>query len=137
MAKSPGEESRIDLMPIGIAKIDITPENPIRLSVYGNRTEPSEGISQRLHAKALVIGSDHQLSLPVTVDSIGIPAWVSNELSVRLNQKFSIPRAGLVVASSHTHEAPALYGTLSSPVLQQAGSPSYYYRNPGELLLGR
>ena len=104
--------SQNSFLPVGVAAVDITPDRPIRLSGYGSRKEPSEGIAQQLHAKALAIGNDNQLSVLVTVDSIGVPAWVSNELSARLNRKVSLPRARLVVASSHTHAAPALYGTL-------------------------
>ena len=100
------------LIPVGAAKIDITPDRPIRLSGYGSRTEPSEGVAQRLNAKALAFGDDASLSVLVTFDAIGVPAWVSQELSERLQSKVSLPRARLVVAASHTHAAPALYGNL-------------------------
>ena len=100
--QSADRDSRSKLIPVGIAKVDITPERPIRLSGYGSRTEPSEGIAQQLHAKALAIGSDNQLSVIVTVDSIGVPAWVCNELSARLKREVSLPRALFVVASSHS-----------------------------------
>ena len=104
--------SQNSFLPVGVAAVDITPNRPIRLSGFGSRKEPSEGIAQQLHAKALAIGNDNQLSILVTDDSIGVPAWVSNELSARLKRKVSLPRASLVVASFHTHAAPALYGTL-------------------------
>ena len=41
------------LVSAGAAKVDITPEYPIRLSGYGARTKQSDGIGQRLWAKAL------------------------------------------------------------------------------------
>lgn len=106
------QSSNSGLLSVGVAKIDITPDRPIRLSGYGSRTEPSEGIAQRLNAKALAIGDDSSLSVLVTVDAIGVPAWVSQELSERLQQEADLPRDRLVIAASHTHAAPALYGNL-------------------------
>jgi len=106
------QDTNSGLVPVGVAAIDITPDRPIRLSGYGSRTQPSEGVAQSLNAKALAFGNDTSLSVLVTVDAIGVPAWVSQELSERLQQKASLPRARLVVAASHTHAAPALYGNL-------------------------
>ena len=39
----------------GASRVDITPDGPIWLSGYENRNKPSEGVEQRLFAKALVI----------------------------------------------------------------------------------
>jgi hypothetical protein len=36
------------LLPIGVARTDITPEGPIRLCGYASRTTESEGVDQRL-----------------------------------------------------------------------------------------
>ena len=40
----------------GAAKIDITPETPVRMYGYAIRTMESEGVAQRLKATALAIG---------------------------------------------------------------------------------
>ena len=58
----------------GVAVADITPDNPIRLSGYGSRTKPSEGVRTRLHAKALAIarGKNERVVI-VTTDLIGLP----------------------------------------------------------------
>ena len=39
----------------GVATIDITPQEPIWMAGYGNRTKPSEGVLQKLYVKALVL----------------------------------------------------------------------------------
>ena len=39
----------------GVANVDITPQESIWLAGYGNRTKPSEGVLQKIHAKALVL----------------------------------------------------------------------------------
>ncbi|MEZ6062568.1 MAG: neutral/alkaline non-lysosomal ceramidase N-terminal domain-containing protein [Planctomycetaceae bacterium] len=44
--------------PVGAAVIDITPDYPVRLTGYGNRTKESEGIATPIHARALVIGGN-------------------------------------------------------------------------------
>jgi len=41
--------------PVGAAKVDITPDHPIRLSGYGARLKESEGIDQHIFAQALAI----------------------------------------------------------------------------------
>ena len=38
---------------VGVSAIDITPEEPIRLTGYGSRTTPTADVRQRLWAKAL------------------------------------------------------------------------------------
>ena len=59
-------------MQVGVASIDITPDGPIRLAGYGARVKSeSEGILQRLHAKALAFGSDAENpTILITVDPL-------------------------------------------------------------------
>ena len=47
---------------VGAARIDITPAYPIRLTGYAVRKTESEGVEQRLWAKALSIGSDSEMA---------------------------------------------------------------------------
>ena len=42
---------------VGVAKVDITPDYPIRLNGYAVRKVPSEGAEQKLFGKAFAIGS--------------------------------------------------------------------------------
>src|SRR5437870_6285958 len=65
---------------VGVAKIDITPPYPIRLSGYAVRKKESEGVAQRLWAKALAIGSDKEWpAILITVDNTGVPASVREQ----------------------------------------------------------
>src|SRR5437773_11634201 len=43
---------------VGVAQIDVSPDYPIRLTGYAVRKTESQGVEQRLWAKALAIGSD-------------------------------------------------------------------------------
>jgi hypothetical protein len=105
-----GADSRPIL--VGVAKVDITPDGPILLSGYQARgTTPSKGTAQPLKAVALAIGADEQgASLVVTVDNLGIPDAMTEQLAARLNRRVGIARERLAVGASHTHSAPCLPG---------------------------
>src|SRR5262249_36333321 len=72
------------LVPIGIAKQDITPDYAVRLSGYGGRRAESAGIEQRIWAKALAIGADADTVILITVDNLGVPNTMARELAARL-----------------------------------------------------
>ena len=59
-----------ETMEVGVARVDITPEGPIRLAGYGLRAKTeSDGVLQPLEAKALAFGNDAQgASVLITVD---------------------------------------------------------------------
>src|SRR2546421_12250726 len=66
---------------VGVAKIDITPAYPIRLSGYAARKHESEGVAQHLWAKALALGGDKEgAAILLTVDNTGVPASVRDEV---------------------------------------------------------
>jgi hypothetical protein len=96
---------------IGVARIDITPEYPIRLTGYAARSGMATGAVQRLRAKALALGTDREgARILITVDNCGVPAGVVDTVARRLEARGRIRRANLAVASSHTHSAPMVRG---------------------------
>src|SRR6266853_151977 len=98
---------------VGVAKIDITPEYPVRLSGYGNRRGESEGVEQHIWAKALAFGSDAEgAAVLVTVDNCGVPASVRDEVAARLAKKRGLSPERFALSFSHTHCAPCLSGAL-------------------------
>ncbi|MEX2381231.1 MAG: neutral/alkaline non-lysosomal ceramidase N-terminal domain-containing protein [Opitutales bacterium] len=101
-------------MEVGVARIDITPQGPIRLAGYGNRRTESDGVLQRLEAKALAFGSDEQgPSLFITVDLIGIPGHITAALRDQLADKIDSNPAQLVISASHTHSGPEVGNLLN------------------------
>lgn len=97
---------------VGVARVDITPEGPIRLHGYLARSEESRGVDRRIGAQALAIGDDGQGPLLlVTVDNLGVPAEVVATVAGLLKEKAGLSRERFAVASSHTHSAPMLAGT--------------------------
>jgi len=99
--------------PVGVAKIDITPDYPVRLTGYAVRKQESEGVAQRLWAKALAIGSDKDRpAILITVDNCGVPANVRDEVVQRLHKEKRLDPDRVTVCSTHTHSAPWLKGYL-------------------------
>src|SRR5258706_2460777 len=98
---------------VGVARIDITPTYPIRLSGYAVRKKESEGALQHLWAKALAIGSNKEHpAILITVDNTGVPAAVRNEVARRLQKRKGIDADHVALCSSHSHTAPCLAGNL-------------------------
>ncbi len=92
---------------VGVARIDVTPNVPIRLTGYASRSTPSTGVEQKLWAKALAIGSDRQQpALLLTLDNCGIAEATYLEVRQRLAKRWHIKAERLVIACSHTHTGP-------------------------------
>lgn len=106
----PAHDPRDDapLVPVGVAKLDITPTTPIRLTGYGSRAAESEGVDQRLWARAIAIGDDLAVVL-VTLDVCGVPAALVDEAARRL-EPHGVTRDRLAVTVTHTHTGPAVLG---------------------------
>ena len=99
------------LRSVGVARIDITPTYPIRLTGYASRQTESEGVAQHLWAKALAIGSDQDRpAILITVDNCGVPANVREEVVQRLYKAKRLDPDRIAVCSTHTHSAPWLKG---------------------------
>ena len=101
-----------EMMKIGIAIVNITPEKPIWLNGYSSRNKPSEGVIHPIYAKALAFeDKTGSKSVLVTTDIIGFNPKLSGKIANRVKNEFGIPRAHLMLTSSHTHAAPILYGS--------------------------
>jgi putative membrane-bound dehydrogenase-like protein len=99
------------LVPVGTARVDITPTYPVRLHGYAARREESKGVEQRIWAKALAIGSDETgPSLLLTADVLGISDAIAARVAARLHDEAKISRERVVFAASHTHSAPVIAG---------------------------
>lgn len=97
----------------GAAKTIITPEKAMWLSGYGGRTEPSQGKQTELWAKALVLedARGNKAAL-VTLDLVGIGRDISVPVCKSLQEKFGLPRASIILSTSHTHCGPVVGDNL-------------------------
>src|SRR5512145_2247870 len=73
---------------VGVAAVDITPDYPVRLSGFGFRRTESEGVTQRIWAKALAFADDARgPAVLLAVDNLAIPAYMTDEVGKRLKDK--------------------------------------------------
>jgi len=94
----------------GVAKVDITPDHPVRLNGFGFRRDESEGVNQPIYARALAVDAgDGSPAVLLTVDVLGIPADIYDELAKRL-AKAGVKKERFAAAATHTHTAPMLTG---------------------------
>ncbi|MBN9122190.1 MAG: neutral/alkaline non-lysosomal ceramidase N-terminal domain-containing protein [Planctomycetes bacterium] len=94
----------------GIAKTDITPGHAIRLNGFGFRRTESEGVYHQIHARALAIDDGKAPAVLVTVDVLGIPADIYDEVARRLEKRAGLKKERLAITATHTHTGPMLTG---------------------------
>lgn len=93
---------------VGCARVSITPEEPIVLLGYGDRTEPFEHVAQDIHAKALAIEDRRgRRGVVVTADLVGFQAAVVTEsVCDRIRKEIGLERSQLLFNASHSHTGP-------------------------------
>jgi neutral ceramidase len=102
---SAGERTTV----VGAARIDVTPRFPTILTGYGSRVGEHERVEQRLYARAIALG-DRDTVVSVAVDNCGVPASVVRWVAQEVAQRHALPPERLVIAATHTHNAPSLTG---------------------------
>src|SRR5262249_28599518 len=76
---------------------------------FGFRRTESEGVTQRIWAKALAI-DDGEPAVLITTDNLGVSTAMVNELARRLEKRAGLKRDRLAVTATHTHTAPMVHG---------------------------
>ncbi|MCB1120712.1 MAG: neutral/alkaline non-lysosomal ceramidase N-terminal domain-containing protein [Verrucomicrobiae bacterium] len=105
-----GAETASDsTLTVGVGRVEITPDEPIRMTGYGGRRAPSEGVEGKLWAKALAIGEGEDAVLIVTMDLIGVPDW----LKAQVVEELDMPESQIALCASHTHSGPHLKDVLN------------------------
>lgn len=91
----------------GVAKIAITPREPVWLAGYGARNKPSEGALHDIWVKALALrDAGGATSVLLTSDLLGFSREMAATVAGQVEKKYGVPRERLVLSSSHTHSAP-------------------------------
>jgi len=112
------------LVPVGAAVTDITPDYPVRLTGYASRTTESNGVNARIHARAVAIGGTSDdpgvltqpLAVLVVVDNCGVTKDLVEAVYDEVSESLRLKRSHFVVSSTHTHSAPWL--TDFAPLIQ-------------------
>ncbi len=97
----------------GAAAVDITPEGPLWMAGFAARKEPSNGVYQRLYAKALALEDGRgQRAVLVASDMLGFPGALAGRIAARIEKEHSLGRERLLFNASHTHGGPVVDGVL-------------------------
>lgn len=93
----------------GLARVKVTPTQPVALSGYANRVKPFEKVEQDIYVKALALEDAHgNKGVIVTSDLIGYAAAIAEPICERIKQRTGLAREQILLNSSHTHAGPAL-----------------------------
>ncbi len=78
---------------VGLARVKITPEQPVYLAGYASRTRPFEKVTADLYAKALALEDrEGHVGVIVTTDLIGLAAAVAEPICERITAKTGLKR---------------------------------------------
>jgi putative membrane-bound dehydrogenase-like protein len=110
-----------DVYQVGVSRVDITPDYPVRMNGFGFRRDEAEGVTQRIWAKGLAVShGDEPPVVVVTLDNLGVRLPMVEEVAAKLADKFKLPRERFAVTFTHTHTAPKVNGAsdtiFSSPI---------------------
>ncbi len=106
------------------AKARITPEGSMWMAGYASRNKPSEGVTQGLFAKALVIADAAGGKLAVvTLDLIGVPRSLREGVELAVQKAYGLPSAALLMNASHTHSGPELRVRRAEDDVSSGGQP--------------
>lgn len=107
-------QKKAKLLEVGVAKIEITPERPIRLTGYSDRDFPFEKAHHKLWGKALAFGNAKEgYSLLITVDLLGIPARITEHVRKELAKEINVKSENISICASHTHSGPQIGSIVS------------------------
>jgi hypothetical protein len=106
-AKKPAPAPPPITMKAGVARVKITPTEPVLMAGYANRVKPSERVESDLWAKALAFedAGGHR-SVIITTDLLGLHDAMVTRIAERIKTEKGLERADLLFNSSHTHAAP-------------------------------
>ncbi len=89
----------------GVARIDITPDKPVRMSGYGGRKDLSTGVHDPLYARVVVFESGGERLVLVSTDLIGF-YHTYEPIRDAICERFDLEPSSLFLSSIHTHSGP-------------------------------
>jgi hypothetical protein len=92
----------------GCARVDITPRASVWLSGYGARNKPSDGIADKLYARALVLDDGQNKMAIVSADLLWVPLKITAEIRREVKEKIGIPEKNVLICATHTHFGPKI-----------------------------
>lgn len=92
----------------GVARVNITPQQPMWMAGYAFRNHPSEGKRTDLWAKALVLEDVNGKRVAfVSMDLAAISKSIVEDVKHRAEKEFKLKEDQIILNVSHTHTGPA------------------------------
>jgi len=92
----------------GLARIAITPANPVMLAGYASRKGLSQGVHDPLFARAVAFEQNHERLVLVAIDNCGFYNSTAEPLRRAVLAASGLKPSELFLCATHTHSAPAL-----------------------------
>jgi neutral ceramidase len=92
----------------GTAKIDITPDKPVKMAGYGARKALSTDVHDPLSARVVVFENDGRRLVLVSSDLIGYYGGTAEQFRQVILDKFQLKPSELFLSAIHDHDGPAL-----------------------------
>ncbi len=102
----PGDKGGV--LRAGMAKTDITPDQPVMLYGYDQRKTPSEGILDPLSARVVVFENNGKKVVLVSSDLGSFGAEVFPVIQKAILDKFKLKESELFLSAIHSHSSPVL-----------------------------
>lgn len=91
----------------GVAKVAITPGEPIWMAGFASRTKPSAGVRQDLWAKALAVeDGTGKTAVLITLDLVAVEREMARAITDRIRERHGVKRDRVLLNVSHTHSGP-------------------------------
>ena len=102
---------------VGLAAVDITPQEPVPMAGYASRQAPFEAVAQPLFAKAMAIqDAEGSRALLITADLLGFTSERSDSICKRISESDGLARDEILLNASHTHAGPLVAGSMLTAV---------------------
>jgi neutral ceramidase len=99
----------------GTEKVDITPQSAVWMDGM-LRAHPSEGVHDRLYARALALSDSDDVRQAFALVSVDVCILVDETCSAvqqAAEARTGIPASHIIVAATHTHSGPSTFGGLT------------------------
>lgn len=109
VATSPAlSQDKADILRAGAARVDITPQKPVRMSGYAGRKGLSQGVHDPLSARIVAFSCGGKRLVLVSADLIGFNGGTADHFRKTLLKEFALEPSELFLSGIHTHAGPSL-----------------------------
>ena len=93
---------------IGVSQGNITPDVPILMAGYSERTTPFTGVNDSLYAQVILFSDGKTKILIVTSDLIGYNFELVDDVKKMISSKIDIPVENIMISAAHNHGGPEM-----------------------------